>query len=223
MGGRNHQPCNKYLENSTRLSRSVSQANLMLEHSNIALEDVILAELRGDKSTMRTVQHYLLASGDYVRQALADITALANQMNVLGYTDLPEINDPRVSYEGGELSDRGIVLCRSWVKMYDLWREKTFYGVLDYFTTALLEIERDTMTLAKKISGLQDHAEDGKIHTILESNMDGNFKVEFAKLYTSWNTFLSDFMASSLISTTIWYLNETVGTLLNPKTKVSVQ
>ncbi|HEY9583910.1 MAG TPA: hypothetical protein VJI66_03050 [Candidatus Paceibacterota bacterium] len=172
---------------------------------------------------MRTVQHYLLASGDYVRQALADITALANQMNVLGYTDLPEINDPRVSYEGGELSDRGIVLCRSWVKMYDLWREKTFYGVLDYFTTALLEIERDTMTLAKKISGLQDHAEDGKIHTILESNMDGNFKVEFAKLYTSWNTFLSDFMASSLISTTIWYLNETVGTLLNPKTKVSVQ
>ncbi|MFN3692742.1 MAG: hypothetical protein ACK4SL_01415 [Candidatus Paceibacteria bacterium] len=47
MGGKNHQPRGRYLQNSTLMSRSMSLAQIGLELANVALEDLILAELDG--------------------------------------------------------------------------------------------------------------------------------------------------------------------------------
>lgn len=52
MGGKNHQPCSGYLALSTKLSRSLSLANAELELANVALEDLILAELDGNTGSL---------------------------------------------------------------------------------------------------------------------------------------------------------------------------
>jgi len=47
MGAKNHQPCNEYLPDSIKLSRSLSLARVEMEMANIHLEDLLLTELRG--------------------------------------------------------------------------------------------------------------------------------------------------------------------------------
>jgi len=40
---------------------------------------------------------------------------------------------------------------------------------------------------------------------VAEENQEDNFKEAFAKLYTQWLRYMQDFLASSLVSTEIYY------------------
>jgi len=61
----------------------------------------------------------------------------------------------------------------------------------------------------------------GKLNLVLEENRSGNFKQEFARLYCAWAKFQQLFLASSMLSTDLWYRNCGVSSLLSPQVRES--
>jgi len=76
MGGINHAPCSRYLNLSTRVSRSLSLAHAELELANVALEDVLLGELVNKKGSLVLVLSRLNASNGQLEEMLSHMGAL---------------------------------------------------------------------------------------------------------------------------------------------------
>lgn len=212
MGGQNHQPCSAYLVNSTRLSRSVSQARIHLELANVELENLLLQEIsvqKTDRGSLEELFDQLTLSQQEAVEAIAFVCALRQQMQNLLYEDLPPLQQMSLSELGNQLSERGLVSKDSWKKMSQLMLECSFYAVLDYFQEELNILNTLTQSLMDAIP--QDC--EGHIAPIVEQNQEGNFKVQFATLYQRWHNFQQDFLASSMLSTEIWYAHNQYGSL----------
>lgn len=213
MGGINHQPCRHYLRESTRLSRCVSSARSHFEQGNIALEDIILLELEGKRGSLNPMRHHLQLSQDFLQSARESLTALESRMWALDYKDLAALHVIDITSLGKDLSDGGLVDAVSWEKMSTLMKESTFFASVRHFHSMLSELSTLTDTLFASVASLGDFADEGTLNSVLEENRAGNIKAPFARLYTAWGLFQADFLASSLVSTEVWYAQNGFGTL----------
>ncbi len=220
MGGINHQPCRAYLLNSTRLSRAISLAHARLELGNVALEDILIGELAPGQTRQGTPSglHSALigeidvstAALHHAQQALAD---LRRQMDETSFADLPTINKIDLTAIGTDLARHGIVEPAAWKTMHGHMSSGGFYQVLDLFDADLGELIDLSQALSTKFTDVASAVSDGKLTDVVEENTADNFKAEFAKLYTKWNDFRARFLASSIISTELWYAHTGKGSL----------
>jgi len=215
MGGKNHQPCGSYLSNSTKMSRSMSLAFVSLELANVSLEDVILAELEGKLGDISPIIVHLEQSGDYLLQMRASLDDLCQQMEDMPFQDLPTLQSTNLSKFGELVTEEGLHQSNSdWKVVADCMRERGFWGMTDVFKDSIAKLHDLTAQLRTKVECCRNLAKNGTVHIALEENNNMNFKAEFARVYTTWATFQQQFLASSLISTELWYRFNQFGSIL---------
>lgn len=231
MGGKNHQPCNKpppsegggkpkpgknYLYHSTKLSRALSQSLALLELANVSLEDVLLWEMEGeDSSSLDLMQEYLTLSIRALEDAEASLSELANLMRERNFKDLPTLHTLDLSSLGVRLSKKAVIDSKSWNEVQTLMERKGFWGMVGYCRTRIQYLHRLTLQLLAAIEELKEAAQFTSVISILEENQPGNIKLEFGRLYTAWHHFNLRFVASSLLSTELWYQHQGFGSLLD--------
>lgn len=213
MGGKNHQPCRNYIEPSTRLSRAVSIACIELETANVHLEDLLLAEFGGGHGTVDGICDHLELSRKALLEVMGSIELLQSRMDKLGYKDLPSLHKIDLNKLGQKLADMGLVDKSSWDVMSSTMVGGSFYANLTRFKDHVLDLVNMTVTLNIAIGNLRASADEGKTNVILEENLPGNIRVDFARLYSSWSDFNREFLASSILSTEVWYASEGFGSL----------
>lgn len=222
MGGQNHQPCNKvgtsYLLFSTTLSRAVSSARSTLEQANIAIEDILILEIRdGKNGRIEPVLHRIALSNNAIDDAKEAIAALRADMHKHDFEDLPELRETDLMNLGVDLAMQGMVDLQSWklaLLHYGESGERGFAAMLTYFEKTLDDLAMLTNQLYNKVHRVELATREGRLNQVLEENEDGNFKVEFARLYQKWNTFQQVFLASSMLSTELWYRHTKAESLL---------
>lgn len=228
MGGINHQPCNKtntgYLECSTRMSRSVSFAHARLEDANVVLEDLLLSELRGVASphSLSEFLSFLMASRRSLEECDGHINALREELDRCGYTDLPTIHSTNLQSLGEEMAEAGLLEKDAWNDVTGLMKAGTFYSLLDLFGESVRGLIQFTNDLHDRAAENKESALKGDLNLVLEQNRPRNFKVEFARLYTAWGKFHRIFLASSMLSTELWYAYTLRGSLLDSGQQVQV-
>jgi hypothetical protein len=213
MGGKNHQPCRNYIEPSTRLSRAVSIACIELETANVHLEDLLLAEFSGGRGTVDGICDHLELSRKALLEVMRNIELLQAKMDKLGYKDLPSLHKIDLEKLGQKLADMGMVDKSSWDVMSSTMIGGSFYANLARFKDRVLDLVNMTVTLNTTIVNLRASANEGRMNVVLEGNMPGNIRVDFARLYSSWSDFNREFLASSILSTEVWYNSEGFGSL----------
>lgn len=212
MGGKNHQPCNQYLPNSTRLSKQMSIVTIGLENANIHLEDVILAELDGSQRTLVPVMDSLHDTERNLQVALELCRTLRGQMTENGYQDLLPLQTLDLKGLGDDMVARGLVEAIAWQKMSRMMKEGTFFANLTHFENELTSVLHDVRQLCECIAKLS--AAGKAVNQITEKNMEGNFKEAFAKVFTHWLRFQQEFLASSIVSTEVYYASTGAGSLI---------
>lgn len=224
MGGQNHQPCGHYLRNSTLLSKDLSVARSELEFANIALEDLILKELDDNVVRPGSVKDILLhleLSEHSIDNMVTGCKVLRNQMNEYNFSDLPTLYTVDLTELGYKFSNDNIVNHDSWVKISEVILNGGFYSVISFFEENINDIKDKTTNLLSVIKKLDIYASKGEVNLVLEENRIHNIKRPFAVLYTKWTQFQNDFLASSLLSTEVWYAYMNYGSICNAKSELS--
>lgn len=217
MGGINHQPCRAYLPNSTALSRALSLANAHFLLSNVMLEDIILSELdAGDVGEPEAIIHNLDVSRSELSKMTSIIQNLRRQMKDNDFKDLATADGTDLTKLGLQFHLYGLHVPNSdWAIAATTMMHVGFAGMLDVFDQRINELDKLTEMLATKVAGWIEQTEIGQRHVALEENDSTNFKVEFAQLFTAWASFQQLFLASSLISTELWYRDQNLGSLIS--------
>lgn len=215
MGGKNHQPCRPYLKDSANLSRYLSLAYAELELGNVALEDLIITELDGGRGSIIEVMNHLHASFVALEGAYSATSILRLHMRQNAFTDLPILRVIDLESIGERFAAKNLVNGDAWRRISSIMRSNGFFGVTDYFLRCIQELEKRTTILIESIKYLPgaESAEEGRVSTLLEENKAGDVKEAFADLYTSWMEFDQEFLASSILSTELWYKQNTYGSL----------
>ena len=222
MGAKNHQPCSSYLANSTKLSRSVSLAYIFLEQANVALEDLLLAELeKGTNGNVSVITQMLGNSSSALNDALKNCGNLRHQMDEKAYSEPDVLATVDLDAIGKDFHSTGLVQLDAWEKISKLTLTHGFYSVLAYFEEIISEILAKTDEVSRLVSNINEVAQTSQVNLVLEENTDANVKVEFFQLYTLWCKFNSEFIASSVLSTELWYLNNNYGSLFQKKSAFS--
>lgn len=220
MGGKNHQPCNKpgtsYLKYSTLMSRYLSVAYGTLEQANVYLEDAMLSEIEGKKSSLAEVVSSLLASEHALYDAGISISALRVDMGKNNYVDLPTLRTINLERLGIDLAKNDMVSINAWGRVSLIMEESGFYGVLNFFEAGVNELVSTTRQLIRTMTYLEEISKRCGILQVVEENRHGNIKVDFARLYTMWGNFNACFLASSMLSTELWYAYMQKCSLLEP-------
>ena len=93
MGGKNHQPCGKYLRESAQLSQELSRLVAACEEANVQVEEIILGELNDDGCRSRSGYEQALLQGQRAKTLVAaffrDLEARESQMGTLDFQDSP--------------------------------------------------------------------------------------------------------------------------------------
>lgn len=218
MGGINHQPCREspaYLVHSTRMSRFFSRARVCFETANEALEDVLLAEIEGVNlpGTTQKIVLLLVECKNELINMQQSITDLVTEMRRVGYTDLPTFRTTDLAACGKEFVAAGVVAQVDWDSTVRQMREGSFYRVLEGHTTSISELIEQSTQLAIEIGALEGAARARRLTFVLENNEPGNIKATFAKLYHSWNELTGKFLASSMLTTELWYRHNRIGSI----------
>lgn len=219
MGGQNHQPCNRpqtnYLRFSTKMSRDLSMARTHMETANVHLEDVLLGELGyGGGGSLSEVLEHLAKSGMSLAVMQDTIRLLRKDMAENAFDDLPTLYSANLEGIGIEFSSAGLVEDEAWNSVVDIMREHGFYGMLDFFEQEASSLQLKTVELNSAIRSANFAARAGQLNLVLEQNQPANFKVQFAQLYSAWHRFQQIFLASSMLSTELWYRYCDAGSLL---------
>ncbi len=215
MGGKNHQPCREYLEESIKLSRALSNAYLELEKSNVIFEDLLLSELSGNY-TNNTIEKIIVTSNQsyqYLSDALEECNNLRIKMIKNDFIDLSTLYEINLNKRGICLADDGMVEYEAWKTIASKMQVGGFKSVLSHIEQGIYSLKNKTKNLQKGFIILQEAANFSSLTEILEENLQGNIKPQFAKLYTSWAKFNQEFLASSLMSTELWYAEKGYGSL----------
>lgn len=215
MGGKNHQPCGSYLVNSTLLSRSTSQGAINLQKANIALEDLILDELCGRCGDFDSIVKSLKETIDSFIEVTDRLDDLHKQMRENHFKDLPSLHVLNLSVLGNSLAIQGIVSSSAWDEVQSIMEKKGFYGIIELFRTRVLYLRNLSQDLLQAVLCLESDAKNGVIERVLEENRRGNIKVPFAKLFTEWSYFEQIFLASSMLSTELYYQYNNYGSLVD--------
>lgn len=215
MGGVNHQPCNKYLRNSTKVSLFLTLAQAEFQLANVAFEKALLLDLDGKRSSPKKILHKLEQSKNALISFGQALLRLKNQMDGNHFKDLPTLRTINLTQRGKKMSESGIVNISSWIKIQKLMENQGFYGVLASFTLRVREIIEMTNKLQEEFVEASWAFERSQLNQLLEQNMEGNVKATFAKLFREWSDFLNDFLASSMISTELWYAHSGYGSIMD--------
>lgn len=213
MGGKNHQPCSIYLKNSTLVSRMLSLGYAELEHANVALEDIILAELEGGRGDAALLETHLNASLKALNAVSASCDALRNQMESAEYQDLPSLETVDLGKLGIQFAREGLVQEAHWTKITATMRQGGFYAVLHNIQSDVHSLALQTEALIRNMKTLRPAIQRGELAALTESNQPGNFRAEFFRTYTAWTRLNGEFVASSALSTELWYAFTRVGSL----------
>ncbi len=221
MGGKNHQPCRNYLLVSTKLSRHLSLAYAHLELSNAALENLIIDELMREQTAYERGHYLILMRELYVsiaelRHAHDTLLRLRAQMKAENFADSPSFGHIDLDAIGAQLHRDGLVSDDAWKHVQTLMKHGGFSEVAEWFEVTLLDLIAASGVLYAKFQNLKPAILQGALSAIVEENRPGNFKIEFAVLYTQWNRFNTTFLASSLLSTELWYATTGKGSLASP-------
>lgn len=221
MGGKNHQPCRQYLFTSTQMSRYASLAFAHLEMANVALEDLLLMEMSSMKGDISNVQNQLENSRQNIIQLSDTAQRLRDEMNHRDYRDLITICPVDLDAIGAAFIKDGLVNADVWHKIAKNARSGGFHVNLTMIYEQALSLAEYTDKLSERVEGLRKHAEDGTVTRVLEENLSGNLKFEFAKLYNAWIRFQAYFLASSLLSTEVHYAFSGYDPLVSVATQTS--
>lgn len=213
MGGQNHQPCRDYLENSTKLSRAVSVAMACLETANVELENALLQDLCSGTTNIEGVVKSLVDSEGALVDAFRQIASLRKRMDENSYQDLPSLQRLDLDLLRECFSADRMIDGDSWRVIAGIMQAGGFYAVLDHFEAHVSELAKLTSALRFQIQRLRQAAVRGELNFILEENRPGNIKKLFARLYTAWSVFKGEFLASSMLSTELWYAFNGYGSL----------
>jgi hypothetical protein len=213
MGGKNHQPCGIYLAESTKLSRFLSLAHSELELSNVALEDLILAELGKGRGEMVTIKKHLELSGQALGDAIDMVWQIRGKMVDKNFADLPTLRKLDLEALGASLAAKGLVDEGSWKSIARTMAKGGFSEVLLIFEKGIKSLSEKTSSLMVRIGALKEPARRGEVNLVLEENRQGNIREAFADIYTAWTKFNQVFLASSLLSTELWYAFNGYGSL----------
>lgn len=222
MGGMNHQPCGKYFPDSAKLSLELSRAQVRLHMANIALEELILGEFEGRQGGVEKISAHLMASSDFLRMARKASDDLRQRMDEYRFMDLPTLHKLDLEAVGQALVQQNMVRQDSWRKVVSIIKRGSFYAMLSHFNAMIESLVKKTGILSSKIDALSSAALEGEVGRVLEENRLGNIKIEFAELYTSWSDFISDFLASSMLSTELWYAFMGYGSLVQCGVRLAV-
>lgn len=219
MGGQNHQPCNRpqtsYLRFSTKMSRDLSIARTHMETANVHLEGVLLGELEENRGgALWKILDQLTMSNNSLKEMQDTIMLLREDMDANAFEDLSTLHSANLEEIGIEFSSAGIVEDDAWNSVVDIMCEHGFYGVLDFFDQEISSLRQKTEELNSAIRNADSAARAGQLNLVLEQNQPANFKVQFAQLYSAWHRFQQIFLASSMLSTELWYRYCDVGSLL---------
>lgn len=229
MGGINHQPCRKFLGFSTRMSRALSLGRAQLEQANVFLEDTLLMELdpemRGEQG-LHDVSFYLVNSRHALVSLQSVTGALQSFMAECDHIDLFKVMNIHPMQVALDLATANLARRDQLVAAAAKMHESGFHAVLaEFHATANTLIVKTDRLLAKvhELQQQQRNAEHFSLTSVLEENLPGNFKIEFAQLYDGWNEFQAYFLASAMISTEVWYRHSNVGSLrTGPQPAVAV-
>lgn len=221
MGGINHQPCNRppgaYLPHSVRMSRFLSLAHASLETANVHLEDILLAEMVGEKG----MQHHecmlnaLAGSAKHLHSLRDEVKALTETMRKHGYSDLPTKQGIDLRELGNTFAYAGIVDKKAWEFIAEIVSRGSYMDIFGYFIDETGRLIDLTVLLSRSVTALGAAVDNGEVADVLESNLAGNIKVPFAVLYTAWGQFHRRFLASSMLSTELWYSFNRTGSLVS--------
>lgn len=221
MGGINHQPCNSYLEPSTNLSRSTTAALAAFLSANVVLEDVILQELRGDQGALAPSVDQLDRSLALLFSAREDFANLRRLMDKLGFADLPSLDTVNLDTLGEELSSLEAIEESSWSSVAHTMRDGGFRASLDKLEANNEHLVVLTEELRDAMAALVEFGNRGEVALVLEENLSGNIKLPFARLFCLWSLHMQEFLASSMISTELWYAHKGFGSML-PEVSVPI-
>lgn len=220
MGGKNHQPCSSYLPESTRLSRALSIAYAQCELANVALEDLILAELAEKRGTVDPFTGQLVASITALDNAIVLVDDLEAKMDENGFVDLPTLQRLDLEAIGANFVKHGMVNSDSWHEASRIMANGGFRNMTAKFREAIGNLRQLTEQLLREVAQLARAANIGEVNLVLEENRTGNMKPVFAMLYTGWGNFNALFLASSILSTEVWYAFRGHGSLAEPSVRV---
>lgn len=216
MGGINHQPCGRYVAISTKLSRSLTLASAEFSMANVALEDLILTELVGGTGDIQPILNRLDGSHRSILDMRERLAELRGKMDELEFVDLPTLRQIDLE-ELGRAMERNDLhhSSQDWRQVSTIMQTRGFRGMVECFEQRIDDLLGKTKKLRGKIVDSSPLVADGNLHVTLEENRAGNFKAEFAALFTAWGTFQQLFLASSLISTEVWYRFNRNGSLVD--------
>lgn len=216
MGGMNHQPCREYLAYSTQVSRCLSLGHAHVNLANVAFEDVLLTELEGSHGSAEDIVSYLVSAALFTSQAATAIKTLQEAMTEKGYEDLPPLRTLNLSSLGDSFLQEKMLEKHAWKTIQALTEKGGFWSVSMHFQRTVVELEVLTERLASEFLLLSDVVKRGCLNDVLEENQPGNVKKTFAQLFSNWNILLAEFLASSMLSTHVWYLWTGRQTLVKP-------
>lgn len=216
MGGMNHLPCRTYLMQSTLLSRSICVAFIDLEQANISLEDIIIAELENENNsdTVNKIILHLEKSKSELINSNSYLDNLIKKMDELQFQDLPSLKSTSLLDFGTELVHVGMVNDKSWKEVSVIMDNGGFYLASKVIKEKINNLIFLTDSLIGSIAVNEKYANEGRLNLVLEENLQGNFKVNFAQLYQGWSEFQQFFLASSMCSTELWYRFNNFGSLI---------
>ncbi len=220
MGGQNHQPCNRYLVESTELSKSLSLARVRIEMANVAIEDVLLSELRGDPFDAQLtadVTGSLRGSAENLRQMEVWLDQISIKLSEAGGWEPPTVTQIDWEQIGFELEAAGAVNQKSWNAMAAARLSTGFIGVIAAYKTKIATLVSLTDKLLVEFDGLVPVISVRGFAVAVEENRCGDFKLAFARLYNQWSEFQQMFLASALLSTESWYSWTNCGSLVTSK------
>jgi hypothetical protein len=220
MGGVNHQPCGSYFPESTELSKAISMSYATLELANVALEDLILNEVGGGNGSVEGITERLNQSQDNLGNARKILEKLRAKMDENNFIDLPTLRKTNLKSVGHDLAAKNLININAWQKVSSIMEKHGFYGMISHFDGHLKTLQDKTAQLNSAVRVLSEKATHGLVIRTLEENQPGNIKVEFADLYTSWAEFHQDFLASSILSTELWYIFRGYGSLSDAAAKL---
>ncbi|MEK7606658.1 MAG: hypothetical protein AAB444_00445 [Patescibacteria group bacterium] len=198
------------------MSRALSRGRMCFEQANIALEDLILAELGGKICSIDPILVALDSSHAHISDMVNHVDLLRHEMNQRNYVDLPTLLTTNLTDLGDALTDEGIIDSKArWQEVQEKMENGGFVAVLNMIERNARDIKHETELLRRVIAACALSASSGKVAMILEENSRGNFRADFAKMYSNWNVFMGRFLASSMLSTELWYRFNRYGSLVS--------
>lgn len=172
MGGKNHQPCGRYVDISLKLSLHLSRARAHLELGNAELEELLLDELRKIPGSLKPILRELESSADFLKRSLEDCSQMRQRIENNDFVDLPTLKKMGLADLGNRLTENRIVANDAWSIVTRVMTTEGFRGMLEMFEISVSELSQLTSELAQRIEQLQEAVSAGEVLVVLEQNRE---------------------------------------------------